>query len=75
MSFAIFRKLQNDYVTSKLRMHRAEGMNATGIKLLDRFGPGSEPQENREGKDRRKSGGTSFRPVTPNKPRVKRRTK
>ena len=63
-------------VTSKLRMHEAERMNAKETELLDRFGCVQAPD--RKGaveKDRRKSGDISLRPETLNEPGVEWRTK
>ena len=44
-------------------------MNAIGIELLDRFNL-SRLRKGTVGKDRRKLGGTSIRPETPNEPGV-----
>ena len=63
-------------ITSKLRIHGAEGVNATGIKLLDRFGRIQAPdRKGAMGKDRRKSRDTTLCPETPNEPGVEWRTK
>jgi len=54
-------------LSSKLYMHRAEGVNATETELLDRKGA--------VGKNRRKSGGTLFRPEASNESGIEWRTK
>ena len=49
-----------EIVTSKFRMNRVKGMNATGTELLDRFGSVQAPdRKGAVGKDRRKSDDTS----------------
>jgi len=56
-------------------MHGAEGMNATGTKLLDRFGRVQAPDRKGTVGNRHKSRGISLRSEAPNKPGVEWRMK